>query len=120
MQANSTSVARDSTRVVIDQFNDVFQRHDPARLDGLVGEQCVIENTDGTRHTGKDACVALWRNIATNPEIAFEVEQVETSGENATILWTLYRGGERALRGVNLMLVRAGRIVYARGYSKPV
>ena len=118
--SSASSATAASTREVIERFNDVFQRHDPAVLDGLVGEQCVIENTDGTLHTGKDACLTLWRSIASNPQIVFEVEHVEASGEHATILWTLCRDGARALRGVNLMQVRAGRIVYARGYTKPV
>src|SRR5262249_52398189 len=52
-----------STRVVIDRFNDVFQRHDPSALDQLVGDDCVVENTqpapDGERRVGKAACVAL-------------------------------------------------------------
>ena len=44
---------------VIAQFNAAFQRHDPSLLEALVAEACVIENTDGTRHTGRAACLAL-------------------------------------------------------------
>ena len=48
-----------STAQVIAQFNAAFQRHDPSLLEALVAEACVIENTDGTRHTGRAACLAL-------------------------------------------------------------
>lgn len=60
-----------TTSEVIRRFNDVFQRHDPAALPELVAKNCVIENTqpapNGSRHVGQDACVALWREIATTP-----------------------------------------------------
>lgn len=107
-----------STRAVIDRFNEAFQRHDPSLLDGLIGD-CTIENTDGTRHAGKAACTALWTSIAADPQLAFETEDVTVEGEHATILWTLRAGTNPPIRGVNLMHVRDGRIVHARGYTKP-
>lgn len=113
--------ARPATaRTVIDAFNDVFQRHDPSALDYLVADGCVVENTDGETHDGKEACIALWTQIARDPQIAFELEEVETSDDRATIHWTLRKNGDPALRGVNLMRVEQGRIVEARGYAKPI
>jgi hypothetical protein len=104
-----------STRAVIDRFNAAFQRHDPASLDELVDDGCVIENTDGVRHAGKAACVALWRGIASDPANDFALDDVFVDGEAAAIRWRL-RGD---VRGVNLMRVRAGRIVEAFGYAGP-
>jgi len=106
------------TRAVIDRFNDVFQNHEPSALAELVADDCTIENTDGGHHAGKAACIALWSAIATDPEIAFELEDVVVTGERATILWRLQRGAE-ATRGVNLMTIAGGRIASARGYIKP-
>jgi len=108
-----------STRAVIDRFNDAFQRHDASALDTLVDEGCVIENTDGARHAGRHECVALWTAIATDPSIAFDLGDVSVAGDDATIVWTLRKDGVPAARGVNLMHVHAGRIVHARGYTKP-
>ena len=119
--AERRAAARPSTRTVIDRFNDVFQRHDPSALAALVADDCVLENTtpapDGARHTGKEACVALWSRIATDPTLSFDVEQVTTLDEHAEIYWRLHHPGG-SVRGVNLMRVVGGRIVEARGYVK--
>jgi ketosteroid isomerase-like protein len=112
------------TSEVIRRFNDVFQRHDPSPLAEIVAEDCVIENTvpapDGSRHVGRAACVELWRQIATTPEISFDLEAVDVLDDRAIIRWRMRRGadGRDSLRGVNLMRVRGGRIVEAMGYVK--
>jgi hypothetical protein len=76
--------------------------------------------TDGLAVEGKAACVALWSQIASDPRIAFELDVVETADDRATIRWTLRKDGAAVARGVNLMRVAGGRIVEARGYTKPV
>jgi ketosteroid isomerase-like protein len=113
-----------TTSEVIRRFNDVFQRHDPAALAELVAEDCVIENTqpapNGSRHVGHDACVALWRKIATTPGTHFDLEDVFVAADRAIIRWR-FRWGEgesNSVRGVNLMRVSEGRIVEAMGYVK--
>lgn len=109
---------------VIRRFNDVFQRHDPSDLPKLVGESCVIENTvpapNGSRHVGRDACVALWREIATTPGTHFDLEDVAVLGDRAIIRWRFSwgEGESNSVRGVNLMRVRDGLIVEAMGYVK--
>jgi len=113
-----------TTDEVMRRFNDVFQLHDPAALNELVAEDCVIENTqpapNGSRHVGRDACVALWTGIATAPGTHFDLENVIVTGERAIILWRFWWGeGEaNSVRGVNLMRVRDGLIVEAKGYVK--
>ncbi|AZN99166.1 nuclear transport factor 2 family protein [Mesorhizobium sp. M9A.F.Ca.ET.002.03.1.2] len=110
------------TAEIMRRYNDVFQRHDPAALAELVGEDCVIENTvpapDGARHAGKEACVALWSAIATQPGTRFDVEETFVAGERATIRWRYFMADGNSLRGVNLMRVADGRIVEAMGYVK--
>lgn len=102
----------------------MFLSHDPAALQELVADDCVIENTqpapDGSRHVGKAACIELWARIATNPDLAFETEGIEAHGDRGEIRWRLRWGPDQAdsVRGVNLMRVRGGQIVEALGYVK--
>jgi ketosteroid isomerase-like protein len=113
-----------TTSEVIQRFNEVFQKHDPSALPELIAEDCVIENSNpapnGSRHVGREACLALWGRIATAPGTHFDIEEVVVTGERATIRWRLRWGeGEgKSVRGVNLMHVRDGRIVEALGYVK--
>jgi hypothetical protein len=112
------------TESVLQRFNDVFLSHDATSLAELVAADCVIENTvpapDGSRHEGREACVALWTRIATTPGTFFELEDVTVAGDRGIIRWR-YRWGEgkeSSVRGVNLMRVRDGLIVEALGYVK--
>jgi hypothetical protein len=113
-----------TTDEVMRRFNDVFQLHDPSSLHELVAEDCVIENTqpapNGSRHVGRDVCIALWTGIATAPGTRFDLENVIVAGERAIILWRYWwgKGETNSVRGVNLMRVRDGLIVEALGYVK--
>ena len=112
------------TETILHRFNQVFLQHDPDALAELVADDCVIENTqpapDGARYEGKQACVALWTQIATSPGIHFEPESIMAHGDRGEIRWRLVWGPEHgdSVRGVNLMRVRDGRIVEAQGYVK--
>lgn len=116
--------ASQTTSEVVRRFNEVFQQHDPSALPDLVAADCVVENSNpapsGSRHVGREACVALWRRIATNPGNQFDVEEVVVAGERATIRWRLRWAEDESssVRGVNLMRVRDGQIVEALGYVK--
>ncbi|HWN58593.1 MAG TPA: nuclear transport factor 2 family protein [Methylomirabilota bacterium] len=128
MSANQTLQSANhnaaTTDEVMRRFNDVFQLHDPSALHELVAEDCVIENTqpapNGSRHVGRDECIALWTGIATAPGTHFYLENVIVTGERAIILWRFCWGDGEAnsVRGVNLMQVRDGLIVEAKGYVK--
>ncbi|UVK37570.1 nuclear transport factor 2 family protein [Mesorhizobium sp. AR10] len=110
------------TAEIMRRFNDVFQLHDPSALAELVADDCVIENTvpapDGARHAGREACVALWSAIATQPGTRFDLEETFVAGERATIRWRYFMVDGNSIRGVNLMRVAGGRIVEAMGYVK--
>jgi ketosteroid isomerase-like protein len=112
------------TEAILQRFNQVFLTHDPEALPELVADDCIIENTqpapDGSRHQGKDACIAVWTQIATNPGIHFEPESIIARGDRGEIRWRLVWGPDHAssVRGVNLMRVRDGRIIEAQGYVK--
>lgn len=112
------------TAELMRRFNDAFRFHDPAALAGLVAEDCVIENTqpapNGSRHVGREACLAVWQGLAAATDTQFELEEVFVVDDRAIIRWR-YRfgpGEAGSIRGVNLMRVRAGRIVEAMGYVK--
>jgi ketosteroid isomerase-like protein len=113
-----------ATERVLTEFNAAFLNHDPSVLDALVADDCVIENTrpapDGARYVGKQACTALWTEIATNTAIHFEPEHIFARGDRGEIAWRLVWGAapENSVRGVNLMRVRDGKVVEARGYVK--
>ena len=112
------------TEAVLHRFNEAFLRHDPGGLTDLVAEDCVIENTrpapDGSRHEGRDACIALWSQIATAPGTWFEPETVEAFGDSGIIRWRFHWGAgtKDSVRGVNLMRLRDGFIIQAQGYIK--
>jgi hypothetical protein len=113
-----------ATEQLLKRFDQVFLTHDPDALQKLVGDDCVIENTqpapDGSLHEGKEACIELWTRIATNPDLRFENESIIARGDRGEIRWRLFWGPDAAssVRGVNLMRVRDGRIVEAQGYVK--
>jgi ketosteroid isomerase-like protein len=112
------------TTEVIRRFNDAFQRHDPGPIAELVADDCLLENTspapDGARFEGHEACVSVWRQIAANTSMTFELEDVLVTGDRATIYWRLRFGTAQqdSVRGVNLMQVRDGKIIEGRGYVK--
>jgi ketosteroid isomerase-like protein len=117
MQAQSRQTAAITAR-----FNDAFLTHDPSLLEGLIADDCVIENTtpapDGARHVGGETCLKLWQGIATQAGTRFDVEEVVAMGERGIIRWRYHFGEAQSVRGVNLMRVRDGKIVEAMGYVK--
>jgi hypothetical protein len=113
-----------TTREVLDRYNEAFRRHDPALLEGLVADECVIEDTgpapDGMRREGGRACLARWSELAGNRALSFSPEPAEIHDDLAVAPWVLHWGDreDERVRGVNLIRVRDGLIVEARGYLK--
>ncbi|HKV53904.1 MAG TPA: nuclear transport factor 2 family protein, partial [Candidatus Binataceae bacterium] len=73
---------------------------------------------DGARCVGRDACVALWTEIATAPNTRFDLEESFAMGDRAIIRWRFWSDDSNSMRGVNLMRVHGGLIVEAMGYVK--
>ena len=113
----------EKTLQIMNQFDAAFQTHDPSLLEGLLAEDCVLENSgpapDGSRHVGRAACQEFWSGIAANTDANFETEEIWTAGDRAVIRWRLRWGPTEAesLRGVNLMSAD-GLIVEGMGYVK--
>ena len=110
------------TAEIMRRFNDVFLRHDPAELRNLIAENCVIEKItpgpESDRWIGREACIANWEAIATEPGSQFDLEETFAAGDRATIRWRYWSKEGRSVRGVNLMRVSDGLIVEAMGYIK--
>jgi hypothetical protein len=121
MKADSDSRSA-VTAPLIHRFNEVFLRHDPTALPGLIAENCVIEKIspapNGDRCVGREACIALWTKIATAPGSHFDLEETFVMGDRAIICWRFWNSETTSIRGVNLMRVNDGLIVEAMGYVK--
>src|SRR5882672_4038262 len=81
----NTQTAAQTTRVVIDRFNEAFNRHDADALAALLTEDTVFEDTspqpDGRRIEGKNAVVKFWRTwFKGNADARFEAEETIVSG----------------------------------------
>lgn len=108
------------TATVVDQFHSAFLEHEPGKLEEIIATDCVMEGVgpapDGNVWTGYAECLAGWQEMASDPTMRFEHEQVDILGDRAVIRWRL-KGAEE-FRGVTLMRVQDGRIVEALGYGK--
>ena len=119
-------MATPTTRMVIDDFNEAFNRHDADALATLLTDDTVFEDTspapDGRRIEGKTAVVAFWRAwFARNTDAAFETEELIVSGDRAVVRWVYrkLRDGEPwHLRGVDVFTVRDGKVAAKLAYVK--
>jgi ketosteroid isomerase-like protein len=115
-----------TTRTVIDRFNEAFNRHDADSLTLLLTDDTVFEDTspapDGQRIEGKAAVVAFWRGwFARNADALFEAEDVIVSGDRAVVRWVyrkLRSGQPWHLRGVDVFTVRDGKVAAKLAYVK--
>lgn len=123
-QNSETTSAK--TRMVIDRFNEAFNRHDADALAAWLTDDTVFEDTspapDGRRVEGKAAVVAFWRAwFAKNADAVFEAEDMIVSGDRAIVLW-VYRkqrdGKPWHLRGVDVFTVRDGKVAAKLAYVK--
>lgn len=116
----------DSTRAVIEKFNDAFNRHDADAVMRLMTDDCIFENTnpppDGARLEGAAAVRAYWlKFFANNPDAYFEAEDFIVSGDRCVVRW-IYRktkdGKPWHLRGVDVFKVRDGKVAEKLSYVK--
>jgi ketosteroid isomerase-like protein len=123
---SSSPAAAESTRTVIERFNEAFNRHDIDALAELLTDDTIFENTspppDGTRIEGKAAVLDFWRSwFARNADATFDVEDVIVCDNRAVVRW-IYRkarNGQRwRIRGVDVFTVRGGRVAAKLSYVK--
>jgi ketosteroid isomerase-like protein len=127
MSSNQNApTAVQATRMVIDRFNEAFNRHDAEALAGLLTDDTVFEDTspapDGRRIEGKAAVVAFWRGwFAKNADSIFEAEDVIVSDDRVVVRWVyrkLRNGQPWHLRGVDVFTVRDGKVAAKLAYVK--
>ncbi len=122
----SPQTAAPATRMVVDRFNEAFNRHDADALAAWLTDDTVFEDTspapDGQRIEGKTAVVAFWRtSFARNADAVFEAEDVIVSGDRAVVRWVyrkLRNGQPWHLRGVDVFTVRDGKVAAKLAYVK--
>jgi ketosteroid isomerase-like protein len=123
---HNSQTSSQATRMVIDRFNEAFNRHDADALAPLLTDDTVFEDTspppDGHRIEGKAAVVAFWRVWFTrNADARFEPEDVIISGDRAVVCWVyrkLRNGQPWHLRGVDIFTVRDGKVAAKLAYVK--
>lgn len=122
----SSAPAEPATRVVVERFNEAFNRHDADALASLLTDDTVFEDTspapDGRRIEGKTAVVAFWREwFARNSDARFEAEEIIVSGDRAVVRWVYHKmrnGQPWHLRGVDVFMVRDGKVAAKLAYVK--
>ena len=119
--------ATQTTRAVIEQFNEAFNRHDIERFMALMTDDCRFEDTepapDGTAYQGQAAVRAYWQQFfASSPHARFEFEELLATGNHCTVCWTYHwteaNGKSGHVRGVDVFLVSDGKVAEKRSYVK--
>jgi ketosteroid isomerase-like protein len=128
MLGNHTAPSVDSrTIAAVQRFNDAFNRHDVPAIMALMTEDCVFENTtpppDGERFEGQAAVRAVWESLfRDSPHAVITPESFLACGDRCVMRWRYdwidSRGEPGHVRGVDLFLVRDGRIAEKLSYVK--
>jgi cation diffusion facilitator family transporter len=123
--ADPTSDAT-STLDTVDRFNEAFNRHDVDAVMAAMTDDCVFENTsppDGERFVGPQQVRAAWEAFfAASPTAHFDAEDVITTGDRCIVqwryTWTDDDGTAGAIRGVDVIRVRDGKVAEKFAYVK--
>jgi ketosteroid isomerase-like protein len=87
----------------------------------LLTDDCVFDATgpapDGTRFEGLAAIRQAWQPIFDDVDSHFDVEDTFRAGDHVVQRWK-YRWATGHVRGVDLFLVRDGRVAEKRSYVK--
>ena len=116
-----------ATLATVRQFNDAVNRHDLDAVMAMMSPGCVFENTvpppDGERFEGQEAVRRFWRAFfASSPTAVFEFEEEFACGDRAVVRWS-YRWTDQAgtpghIRGVDVFVVRDGKVTEKLSYVK--
>lgn len=116
-----------STAEAIKQFNDAFSRHDIRAIMDRMTNDCVFENTypspDGERYEGQEAVRTFWENFfRSSPSAVFETEEMFVCADRCVVRWvynwTNAHGQKEHIRGVDVFLVRDGKVAEKLAYVK--
>jgi hypothetical protein len=106
---------------VVDQFGEAWAGHDLEATLAWITDDCVFEATgpapDGTVHQGVDAIRVAWADIFADSSTRFETEERFGAGDRVVQTWRYsWDGGH--VRGVDVFLVRDGKVAEKRSYVK--
>jgi ketosteroid isomerase-like protein len=114
-----------ATRAAVDRFNDAFNRHDVDAVMAAMTDDCVFEDTSpphGGRHEGPAAVRAAWGDFfAASPTAHFDAEDVVVAGDRCIVQWRYTwadDAGPGAIRGVDVLRVRDGKVAEKLAYVK--
>lgn len=110
----------DAMAIVAD-FGAAWARHDLEGALGYLTEDCLFDATgpapDGAHHVGLGAIRTAWTTIFEDADSQFEAEETFACGDRVVQRWRYsWDGGH--VRGVDLFLVRGGKIAEKRSYVK--
>jgi ketosteroid isomerase-like protein len=121
-------MAHDTTATVaaVDTFNEAFNRHDVDAVMAAMTDDCVFESTSppmGERHVGQSAVRAAWEDFfGSTPTAQFDAEDVIATADRCVVQWRFTwkndDGTESAVRGVDVIRVRDGKIAEKFAYVK--
>jgi ketosteroid isomerase-like protein len=114
------------TMAAVERFNDAFGRHDVAAIMAAMTDDCVFESTsppDGRRFEGQAAVRSAWESFfRSSPDAAFETEEMFAAGAHCVVRWRYQwvdpQGQAGHIRGVDLFLVRDGKVAEKLAYVK--
>ena len=116
-----------ATLEAVERFNDAIARHDVDGVMKAMTDDCVFENTcpppDGERYEGKESVRGFWvRFFRSSPSAVFETEEIFAAGDRCVVRW-LYRWVDKSgkpghIRGVDVFLVRGGKVAEKLSYVK--
>jgi ketosteroid isomerase-like protein len=108
-------------------FSSAFGRGDVDAIMLLMADDCVFEATgpapDGVRVEGADAVRAVWDDLfGTTEDAVFAEEESFVAGDRAVLrwvfTWTNPDGSAGHVRGVDVLRLRAGKVVEKLSYVK--
>lgn len=124
-----TATPDPQTRQTLDtvsRFNEAFNRHDVDAIMALMTPDCVFDSTrpppDGERLIGQEPVRRFWEGMfARSPQARFESEEVVGMGDRCVVRWVYHwirDGAPGHIRGIDLFLVRDGRVAEKLSYVK--
>ena len=106
---------------VVATFGKAWGAHDLDAALAMITDDCVFDATgpapDGTRHVGREAIAEAWQAIFDDTESRFDEEEIFAAGDRVVQRWRYsWDGGH--VRGVDVFLVRDGKVAEKRSYVK--
>lgn len=107
---------------VVQDFGAAWGAHDMEATLALVTDDVVFDATgpapDGIRHVGREAARAAWQAIFDDVGSRFDVEDTfSVAGDRVVQRWS-YDWGDGHVRGVDLFVVRDGKVAEKHSYVK--